>query len=65
MEIPVVLTKAEQEVRARLAAEALDAATYEKSLVAFVMANKPKAIAIAVLVSVVIGPVGFVLGKLL
>lgn len=66
MQIPTELAKDESKIRADLANVeniAAEIATYDKSLVAFIVANKAKTFAIAVIVLVTIFPVAFELGK--
>jgi hypothetical protein len=63
MQIPAELTKDEQKIRADLAAVPANAATYEKSLVAFVIANVSKVIVIALTVAVPVALIAYEIGK--
>lgn len=66
MQIPTEVAKDESKIRADLAnveALATEIATYDKSLVAFIVANKAKVIAVAVIVFLPTFFTAFELGK--
>jgi hypothetical protein len=63
MNIPAELAKVKTAVEGEAKTLETDAVTYEKSLVAFVVANKGKAIAIASIVFVPTFLIAFELGK--